>query len=301
MKTRRLAQCVLAVAVCGASGAGVCAQEPNCDQIAALARIARAKSSAVVIAEKQKAGDSYRAQVVFAGGWPTLVFVFSTPTTHEVPHPAPIWAGWETTKASPVVALAFVLPAPARAQVILSSAEARPTPKTFPPKNQIKPPTVTSPPESLTNPPRTVTDPPMNVNNPTHNVTRQKQFPAGGTGLIQRSVANHETNPTGSRLSSIASLETATCQTHLRRRVPAATNGNSESIPITTRMCSSGLSRMNWRTCFSATLERISTLKSSIDLSPIATCANWKLSQLHTSSAIGRRYSLNRRVIWSII
>ena len=32
MKTHRLAQCVLAVAVCGASGAGLCAQEPNCDQ-----------------------------------------------------------------------------------------------------------------------------------------------------------------------------------------------------------------------------------------------------------------------------
>jgi hypothetical protein len=66
MKTNRLAQCVLAVAVCGASGVGLCAQEPNCDQAAAMARMARAKSSEAVIAKKQKAGDSYRAQVVFA-------------------------------------------------------------------------------------------------------------------------------------------------------------------------------------------------------------------------------------------
>jgi hypothetical protein len=66
MKTHRLAQCVLAVVVCGASGAGLCAQEPNCDQTAAMARMTRAKSSEAVIAEKQKAGDSYRAQVVFA-------------------------------------------------------------------------------------------------------------------------------------------------------------------------------------------------------------------------------------------
>jgi hypothetical protein len=66
MKTHRFAQCVLAVVVCGTSGAGLCAQEPNCGEIEAMARMARAKSSEAVIAEKQKAGDSYRAQVVFA-------------------------------------------------------------------------------------------------------------------------------------------------------------------------------------------------------------------------------------------
>jgi len=66
MKTHRLAQCVLAVVVCGTSGAGLCAQEPSCGEIAAMVRMARAKSSEALIAEKQKAGDSYRAQVVFA-------------------------------------------------------------------------------------------------------------------------------------------------------------------------------------------------------------------------------------------
>jgi hypothetical protein len=66
MKAHRLAQCVLAVAVCGTLGADLYAQEPNCDQTAAMARMARAKSSVAVIAEKQKAGDSYRAQVIFA-------------------------------------------------------------------------------------------------------------------------------------------------------------------------------------------------------------------------------------------
>jgi hypothetical protein len=66
MKTRRLAQCVLAVVVCGTSGAGLCAQEPNCDEAAAMTRMARAKSSEAVTVAKQKAGDKYRAQVVFA-------------------------------------------------------------------------------------------------------------------------------------------------------------------------------------------------------------------------------------------
>lgn len=65
MKTYRLAECVLVVAVCGASGVGVCAQEPNCGEVAAMARMARAKSSEAVTVEKQKAGDNYRAQVVF--------------------------------------------------------------------------------------------------------------------------------------------------------------------------------------------------------------------------------------------
>ena len=66
MKARRLAQCALAVAICGTSGAGLCAQEPNCDQTAAMAGMARAKSSEAVTVAKQKAGDNYRAQVVFA-------------------------------------------------------------------------------------------------------------------------------------------------------------------------------------------------------------------------------------------
>jgi hypothetical protein len=44
----------------------VAAQDVSCEQIASMARMARARSSRSLIAEKQKAGDSYRAQVVFA-------------------------------------------------------------------------------------------------------------------------------------------------------------------------------------------------------------------------------------------
>lgn len=66
MRTNRLFQWLVSAAIgtvfCGASSA----QELNCDQAAAMARMARARSSAMVAAEKQKAGDSYRAQVVFA-------------------------------------------------------------------------------------------------------------------------------------------------------------------------------------------------------------------------------------------
>lgn len=46
--------------------AALSAEEPSCREISAMARTARAKSSSVVVEEKQKAGDSYRAQVVLA-------------------------------------------------------------------------------------------------------------------------------------------------------------------------------------------------------------------------------------------
>ena len=42
------------------------AQEPKCDEIVAMAGMARAGSSADLTNWKRKAGDSYRAQVVFA-------------------------------------------------------------------------------------------------------------------------------------------------------------------------------------------------------------------------------------------
>jgi hypothetical protein len=42
------------------------AQEPNCGEVAVMARMARAKSSAALPSLQQKAGDSYRAQVVSA-------------------------------------------------------------------------------------------------------------------------------------------------------------------------------------------------------------------------------------------
>jgi hypothetical protein len=44
----------------------VSAEEPGCREISAMARVAHAKSAKAVVEEKQKAGDSYRAQVVFA-------------------------------------------------------------------------------------------------------------------------------------------------------------------------------------------------------------------------------------------
>lgn len=65
MRAHRLFHC-LVVVLCAASSSVLSAQEPNCDQIAAMTRMTRAKSSEAVIAGKQKAGDSYRAQVVFA-------------------------------------------------------------------------------------------------------------------------------------------------------------------------------------------------------------------------------------------
>ena len=42
------------------------AQQVNCDEVAAIARMARARSSTVLNAQKPKAGDTYRARLVFA-------------------------------------------------------------------------------------------------------------------------------------------------------------------------------------------------------------------------------------------
>ncbi len=42
------------------------AQEPNCEEVAAMARVARAKTGAAVAAERRRAGDTYRARLVFA-------------------------------------------------------------------------------------------------------------------------------------------------------------------------------------------------------------------------------------------
>jgi|SRR5438067_6063636 hypothetical protein len=65
MRTHRLFQWLI-VALCAASSGMLFAQEPNCGEVVSMAKMARARSSAVVAAEKQKVGDSYRAQVVFA-------------------------------------------------------------------------------------------------------------------------------------------------------------------------------------------------------------------------------------------
>jgi hypothetical protein len=56
---------VLVVLCCGAA-ASASAQEITCDQIASMARMVSVRSTGALIAEKQKAGDSYRAQLVFA-------------------------------------------------------------------------------------------------------------------------------------------------------------------------------------------------------------------------------------------
>jgi hypothetical protein len=57
---------LIAAVMCSASCGILFAQEPNCNEIVDMAKMVRAKSSAVLIAEKQKAGNSYRSQVVFA-------------------------------------------------------------------------------------------------------------------------------------------------------------------------------------------------------------------------------------------
>lgn len=66
MTTKRLFKVFAATALCVAFCGALFAQEPNCDEIAAMAKMARAKSAAALTAEKKKAGNSYRAQVIFA-------------------------------------------------------------------------------------------------------------------------------------------------------------------------------------------------------------------------------------------
>jgi len=66
MNTIRTFKWLVGATLCMASAGVLSAQESNCEEIGAMAKIARARSSAVVATEKQKAGDTYRAQVVFA-------------------------------------------------------------------------------------------------------------------------------------------------------------------------------------------------------------------------------------------
>jgi hypothetical protein len=65
MNTLRMFNYLVGAALCMAPMA-LSAQESNCEQIVAIARMARAKSSATAAAERHKMGDSYRADVVFA-------------------------------------------------------------------------------------------------------------------------------------------------------------------------------------------------------------------------------------------
>jgi len=66
MKTHKIANCVVVLALLSASCKVLPAQKPKCGEVAAMARMARAISAAELVAEKGKAGDSYRARVVFA-------------------------------------------------------------------------------------------------------------------------------------------------------------------------------------------------------------------------------------------
>ena len=65
MRAHQLVQWLIVV-LCAASSEVLSAQASNCGEIVCMARMARAKSSTVLSAERQKAGDGYRAQVVFA-------------------------------------------------------------------------------------------------------------------------------------------------------------------------------------------------------------------------------------------
>jgi hypothetical protein len=66
IKTHEIAKCVVVLTLLFASCNLLTAQKSNCGEIAAMAKMARAISPAELVAEKGKAGDSYRAQVVFA-------------------------------------------------------------------------------------------------------------------------------------------------------------------------------------------------------------------------------------------
>lgn len=66
MKKMQALKWIVGVTLCVASSGALCTPETNCTQIVSMARMARAKTSAVLTAEKQRAGDSYSAEVVFA-------------------------------------------------------------------------------------------------------------------------------------------------------------------------------------------------------------------------------------------
>jgi hypothetical protein len=66
MRKAHIFKCLLAIVAYAVLSGGLFAHEPNCDQIAFTAIMARSASSVALAVEKQRAGDSYRAQVVFA-------------------------------------------------------------------------------------------------------------------------------------------------------------------------------------------------------------------------------------------
>ena len=66
MKTHEIATSVVALTFLLAPCKVLSAQKPNCGEIDAIARMARAISTAELAANREKAGESYRAQLVYA-------------------------------------------------------------------------------------------------------------------------------------------------------------------------------------------------------------------------------------------
>lgn len=66
MKSHEIAYCVVALTFLLAPCRILPAEKPDCGEIDAIAKMARAISTAELAASKEKAGDSYRAQLVYA-------------------------------------------------------------------------------------------------------------------------------------------------------------------------------------------------------------------------------------------
>jgi hypothetical protein len=66
MKTHEIATSVVALTFLLAPCKVLSAQKPNCGEIDAIAKMARAVSTAELAAHKLNAGESYRAQLVYA-------------------------------------------------------------------------------------------------------------------------------------------------------------------------------------------------------------------------------------------
>jgi len=66
MKTHEIASCMVALTLLFTSCKVLLAQKPDCSEIKAIAMMARAISTAELAASREKAGESYRAQIVYA-------------------------------------------------------------------------------------------------------------------------------------------------------------------------------------------------------------------------------------------
>jgi hypothetical protein len=66
MKMHEIANCVVALTLLFTPGKVSSAQKPNCGEVDAMAKMARAISTAELAAHRLNAGESYRARLVFA-------------------------------------------------------------------------------------------------------------------------------------------------------------------------------------------------------------------------------------------